>query len=278
MLLAWDDSVSDDFVTLPAPGQLEDVPIEPIVRAFKAAYFWLPAAMKPAVEDSTRKGIWEHPFASVNIEVERYPSLWETHKFPKALASELTRLVKNYLPLLSIPFESTENLKKGIITAASQERGERVLLAYYWALAKMVRTIPETEGETLIKRIVAYVESHRPETTRRKLAQSVSHNSAKDFDAAIRVIIDRDLLRYKRVVNKNKTVSEWFFPLEKAPAALAPLSMLPPRAELETPSTMTGRTGTDNLPKNIAPEPPATASRNLSRFDHFESFDAPLEI
>lgn len=166
--------------------------------------------MTPAYEDPTRKGYFKHDIAVDNITVNRHVSLWETHKFESSVRSEMTRWVKNYLPLLSLPFETRENLEKHVLTAEAQKKGERVLLAYYWALVRAVREIPDNEGETLIRRCVSHVERAGREVSRREIQQSIHHNSTKDLEVALQVIADRSLLSVRVAQNKNKTLSFFY--------------------------------------------------------------------
>lgn len=52
MILGWDDEKTPDFVTLGAPGQHEDVPVDTICAEFESFYSWLPPRMTPAENDS----------------------------------------------------------------------------------------------------------------------------------------------------------------------------------------------------------------------------------
>jgi len=224
-LVALDDTVRAEFTRIPAQFGKQHARIEPILEAYRRDYAWLPRPMIPSSEDPLRKGTFSHPRALTDISVETHPHLWSRHSFPDAVAGDMERHVKNYLPLLSIPFESVENLRKGIITAKAQERGERILLHYYWSFVKFMRDMPESESEKLISRIVTAV-NKRPGMLKRELQQRVRHCKPRDFAEALEVATSRHKVRYEIINYGTKDPDFKFFPVEAEP--MATLDRLPP--------------------------------------------------
>ena len=232
-LLAVDDTVLPENVSLGSPSNRENADAAFIANVFQAAYSWLPSRMTPSPEkfDNILKGkimekiplgIWVHPDATVNISVKPHESLWQKHTFSSTLKYCMERLVKNYLPLLSIPFETVENLKAGIITSTAQARGERVLLAFYHHLLNATKVMPANEGESLIGKILAKIRKN-PGINRRNIQRDIKYNTSKVFLDAMSVIVERGLAQEKVTANPNGTSTYQYWIIEQVAPALPPL-------------------------------------------------------
>ncbi len=223
--LAVDDTVLPDYTSVGAFSSTVEVDTAPIIDAFQLDYDWLPPAMSPAQECHLQEGFYNHPMALTNLKLEQYEYIFQRHTIASEFAGEANRFRDNLLPLVSIPFESKENLRQCAITTEAMRRGERLLLSYYWALAKYTTNMPETPGEKLITRMVAVVNGcHDAGITQHELRKRVKYQQPRDFENAVAVIVDRGLVRVEKFIPKNsKDTSLRFWPLNAAPSALEPI-------------------------------------------------------